>query len=238
MGFRRQDSGFLVARLRVPLLLRVLLVCAMALLTACGTSACGTTSENSHSAPQGSTVVFATGKTEARAASGPTSTADLSKHDRDRDGDIDRLTPSRYDTDNDAIPGFGQPADAADRRAIVALIGRYYAVAAAGDGARACSMLDTPIVESVMEEHSRGKGPASLQGDTCSQIMSKLFEQRHRELAEDIAGYRVLVVQLRDNRGYALVRFPARHELRELQVIVRRENGVWLMDVPLDNGAQ
>jgi hypothetical protein len=236
MDLRRQDRGFLALPLRVHQLRRALLACATVVLSACGTSACGTSSKNSRPAPPGSTAALATGNNTARSASGPTSTTDPSEHDGD--GDIDRLTTGRYDTDDDAIPGFGQPADAPDRRAIIALIGRYYAAAAAGEGARACSMLDTPIVESVMEEHRRGKGPASLQGDTCAQIMSKLFEQRHRELAEDITGYRVLVVQLRPNRGYALVRFPARHELRELQVLVRREHDIWLMNVPLDNGAQ
>jgi hypothetical protein len=157
----------------------------------------------------------------------------------DGDGDVDRLTSGPYDTDNDAVPEFGPPAGVADRRSILTLFGRYYAAAAAGDGASACSMLDALIAESLVEEHRRGKGPPSLQGDTCAQVISKLFRQHHRELAEDVTGgYRVLLIQVRGNRGYVLVRFSAKRELRELRVLVRRAHGVWKMDVPLDNGAQ
>ena len=141
------------------------------------------------------------------------------------------------DTDNDAIPEYGPPADPADRKAIVGLIERYYEVAAAGDGARACSMLDATFVQSLSEEH-RGRGPRGLRGDTCARILSKLFEQRHRELAEDLTGFRVLVVQVHGNLGYALMRFPAKHVLREPAVILRRTHGAWKMDVALDNGAQ
>jgi hypothetical protein len=157
---------------------------------------------------------------------------------RDGDKDIDMLTRSPYDDDGDAIPAFGPSAPAADRRAIVALIGRYYALAAMGNGGRACSMLDVPATETLVEGHHRGRGTRALQGDTCAQIMSRLFEQRHHELEEDIKGYKVLAVQERRNIGYALVRFPARRELREMQVLARRVHGVWMMDVPLDNGAQ
>lgn len=98
-------------------------------------------------------------------------------------------------------------------------------------------MLDATFVQSLSEEH-RGRGPRGLRGDTCARILSKLFEQRHRELAEDLTGFRVLVVQVHGNLGYALMRFPAKHVLREPAVILRRTHGAWKMDVALDNGAQ
>jgi len=197
-------------------------------LTAIGAGACGTT-RTSSSTPGASTRAG----TSVAASAG--SSTGLSEHDGD--GDIDRLTRSPADTDNDAIPEYAPPADPADRKAIIGLIARYYKIAAAGDGARACSMLDATFVQSLLEEH-RGRGPRGLRADTCARILSKLFERRHRELAEDITGYRVLVVQVDGNRGYALVRFPAKHELREPEVILRRTHGTWKMDVALDNGAQ
>ncbi|MGA9285478.1 MAG: hypothetical protein WBV85_08545 [Solirubrobacteraceae bacterium] len=160
----------------------------------------------------------------------------LSEHDGD--GDIDRLTLGHYDGDNDATSFFGKAADPTDRREILALLQRYYTLAAAGDGAKACTMLDAPTAQTMFEEHHTGKGPARLQGGTCAQIMSRLFESRHRELAEDITGYRVMVVNTSGNRGFVLIHFSAKSEWRELQVLVRREHGVWLMSVPLDNGAQ
>jgi hypothetical protein len=158
--------------------------------------------------------------------------------ERDGDQDVDRLTRSPADFDKDAIPAFGQPADGRDKLAILGLIRRYYVLAAAGNGAGACRLLFGPTAETVLEEHHNGHGPPALRGSTCAQIMSRMFAQRHSELVEDISGYQVLAVQVRRNSGYALVRFPAKHELRELQVLVHRYRGGWTMQVPLDNGAQ
>lgn len=215
------------ARLRVPL------ACAAVALSAVGAAACGSAGERVRSAPARSSGASATGSAVAASAPRPRDPSE-----RDGDGDIDRLTQGSHDGDGDAIPTFGPPAGAADRRAILALFGRYYANAAAGNGAKACSMMDIPAAESVVEEHSRGKGPPSLQGRTCMQIMARLFKRRHRELMEDIAGYRVLAVQVHGGGGLVLVRFPAKHELRELRVLVRRDHDAWKMAVPLDAGAQ
>jgi hypothetical protein len=223
-------KGLPLTGLRKQSRLKRLLVGATVALMAIGTSACETTRTSSDMSVGASSGVG----TSVGASTGQGTP--LAEHDGD--GDIDRQTRSPADTDNDAIPEYAPPADPADRKAIVELISRYYAVAARGDGARACSMLDATFAELLVEEH-RGRGPRALRGDTCAHILSKLFEQRHRDLAEDIAGgYRVLVVQARGNRGYALVRFPSRNELRELELIVRRTHGVWKMDVVLDNGAQ
>lgn len=55
------------------------------------------------------------------------------------------LTVSRelgpIDGDDYAILDFGHPADAAEKGKIAALVRRYYEVAVAEDGAKACSML-------------------------------------------------------------------------------------------------
>jgi len=160
------------------------------------------------------------------------STSDPANHDED--GDIDALG-KRYDNDGDASPGFGRPASAADRRAIVSLIKRYYALAAGGDGAKACSMLDVVLAETYVEEHHVGRGPRSLQGDTCAQALSKLFEQRHRELVEDVASYHISYVEVRGNNAMALAPFLV---TREMQLLLHRERGVWKMNVLLDNSAQ
>jgi hypothetical protein len=214
---KRQNRVTLIKRQHVRPRLRSLLAYAAVALSALGTGACGAGHKDSPSAW-------------------------ITVHGlHDNDGDVDKLTPSPQDIDNDAIPHFGQTANAAERSAIAALIGRYYTAAAVGEGAKACSMLDPRIAEALVEEHHSGKGPPALQGDTCAQVMSKLFRSRHRELAEDISGYRALVVQVRGNNGYALVRFPAKRELRELQVLVHREQGergAWKMAVAFDNGAQ
>jgi hypothetical protein len=152
---------------------------------------------------------------------------------RDGDDDIDSLGQGRYDADNDANPTFGPAASITERQAIVALIKRYYAAAAAGDGGKACSMLDPLIVEAVVEEHHRGKGPPSLRGNTCPQVASKVFKQRHRELTEDVAELQVGWVQLQARQAVTLVHFGA---MRELIVRVHRSHGGWQMNALLDNG--
>lgn len=183
--------------------LRPLLACFALALSTLGATACGATS---------------------RSSSLPV---------RDGDGDIDSLGLGRYDGDSDAVPTFGQAASAVDHQAVVALIRRYYKVAADGDGAMACSMLDTLVAEALVEEHERDRGPPSLRGNTCPQAAAKVFEQRHRELAEDVAGLQVAWVRVKGNRGVTLVRFAAN---RERLVRVHRAGVVWQMNALLDSG--
>jgi hypothetical protein len=146
---------------------------------------------------------------------------------QDADGDIDTLGQGgRYDRDNDATFQWGPVASAADRRVVVALVKRYYAIAAAGDGAGACSLLDPLIVEMVAEDEShRG----------CAHNMDRLFARFHRQLVEDLGSFRVVVVQRRENTAAVLVDFAP---TRLWQVFVRRTHGHWRLDTPLYNGAE
>jgi hypothetical protein len=197
------------------------LLCAVAL-SVTAVTGCGSSRDES------SAALRATGQgvTVPRTPSG--------RVEHDEDGDIDTLGRGPYDSDNDANSKYGPPASVTERRAIVAFIHRYYAVALAGNGAAACSMLDPITAETLVERHRHGRGSRSLQGETCAQIMSKLFRLRHRELVEDVAAFRISVVDVRGNRGVALAPFAA---TREMQLIVHREHGAWSMEVPLDNGA-
>lgn len=154
--------------------------------------------------------------------------------ERDEDGDIDTLGNGPYDSDNDVVLTYGSPASPSERRAIEAALRRYYVVAAAGEGTRACSMLDPIAAELLLEEHRRGRGAPSLQGDTCGQILSKLFALHRRELREDMAAFRITTIRVRGNHAVVFAPFaPA----REMELIARRTYGVWKMDVPLDDGA-
>jgi len=155
---------------------------------------------------------------------------------QDQDGDIDSLGQGgRYDTDNDAILTWGPPADAADRAAIVALLKRYYTAAAAGEGAKACTMLDPLIAETVEEDRHAGRGPRLPRGSMCAQIMASMFQQRHRELVENLAAFLITAVQRRGNLAMALTDFSP---TRVLQVLVRRDQGVWKMNTTLYNEAE
>lgn len=216
--------------LRVQTRLRSLLACLAIGLVAIGTAACGEADKGSGLAQRPSSAP-ATGVARAGTSS-PSSSAGSSA--LDTDGDNDRPGNNRYDTDNDSVSTYGHTAAAADIQAITALFRRYYALAAAGDGARACSMVYWLFAETVVEEHDRGKGPSSLRGNTCAQVASKLFKQRHREAVEDVATLQVARVRLNGNQGMALVRFGA---TRERDVLVHRDRGAWKMSVLLDNGA-
>lgn len=198
--------------MRIPLW--SLLACS-AVVLALGVAACGTTSKSPGSA-RGSSAASATGSTVL---------------DSDRDNDS---PGSKGDTDNDDVLSFGMGADAADRVAIAALIGRYYAAAAAEKGASACAMLYWLAAEAIVEEHDRAQGGRPPLGRTCARIVSKLFKRRHRELVEDVAALEVSEMGVSGNRGLARVRFTA---TRERLVSVQRERGVWKMDVLLDDGA-
>lgn len=117
---------------------------------------------------------------------------------------------------------YGNPANAADWRRSVALVKRYFAAAAAADGAGACRLLVPLSAESVVE---RDGGSPPLRGRTCAVVMSKLFRLHHRMLAEKSAALEVIAVRIKDDRGLAVLNFPEIHEAR--QIGLRRVRGTW-----------
>jgi hypothetical protein len=148
----------------------------------------------------------------------------------DSDEDNDNPGSGRYDADDSPVLRFGHAASAVEMRAISSLVRRYYAAGAAGDGASACSLLYSLLADSVVEEYA---GSPGLRSKTCAEVLSKLFKQRHRELAGDVAALKTTVVRVGGDRGLSLVRFGA---TRERRVLLRRERGAWKMDVLLDVG--
>jgi hypothetical protein len=180
--------------------LRSALVCSAAALSAIAATACGGSSN-------GSSASFA---------------AALRAHDGDADNDS--LGMGRLDADGDAAPTYGPVAGPAERRAVVALLKRFYTVAAGGDGAKACSLLYRLVAETVVEEHSHARGPRSLRGSTCPQVASKLLQQRHRELTQELGALKVTVVQLRGQNAWVVLDFgPARERL----AVLHRDGGGW-----------
>ncbi len=187
---------------------RLLLACAIVLPLAVAGAGCG--ASGSSSAPVRSSIAAA-------------------MHERDGDGDNDSFGMGSADTDRDAVLTDGPAAGPADRQAIVSLIRRYYAAAAAENGAKACTLTYSLFAESLVEEHDRGKGAPSLSGDTCRQIASKLFAQQHAQLVRDLATLRVTTVQLRLKQGRAVVRFGVANEY--LVQVQRLRDGGWAMNM-------
>lgn len=134
--------------------------------------------------------------------------------DIDGNGDLDNNSPGGYDGDQDSpTPGsyrfpdaddkptfaYGHPPSLAEEHAIVSVVKRYYAAAAASDGAVACSLLLSSFARSAVESYGQSDGPSYLRGaKSCAALLSMLFRHFHEELKEAIS-----VVQVRVERGDA-----------------------------------
>lgn len=127
-----------------------------------------------------------------------------------------------------ALPGalgLGQSAGASDRRAIAALVQRYYAAAAAEDGAKACDLTYYILAESIPEQYGHPPGPLYLRGlGTCQAVLSAVFRRFHAQLAQppQVAGVRV-----KGKHTYALLRWA---KLPPGFIEVRREGRAWKVD--------
>jgi hypothetical protein len=220
---------------------------AIALISVCLT-ACGGAGKGAGSAPRASSHAAAARETPATMpATTPASeppglhglrgdeddddtpgnhTTDTS-HDNDADFDNDsKASESKayHDSDDGRIANYGQAADAADSRAVTALVKRYYAAAAASDGARACALMYSIFAEAIPEDYGRGAGPRISRGNTCAVVMSKLFKHNHGRLAGAIV---VTGVRVSANQGRALIgseTIPASY------LFVKRERGIWKVD--------
>jgi hypothetical protein len=151
-----------------------------------------------------------------------------SKSDADSDSDKYGSEP-----DNESEV-FGRPAGAVDSRAVRRLLKRYYAAAAAGDGAEGCRLLYVPIAESVAEDLGASTGPAGLRGNSCAAVLSKLFKRSHGHWSADSATLRVAAVRVQGNRGVARLSFHGNRTAR--YVLAHRERGGWKLALLQDVG--
>jgi hypothetical protein len=162
-------------------------------------------------------LCFAAGSCGGGEAGTASVVSNFSTHNNDRDNDGD------HNDDDGRVLGFGQPADPSGRRAITELITRYFAAATAGDGARACAMLEPRLrVATVAQD---GGPSATLHGATCATVMTKQFELRHRELVEKNAALRVIAVRVKGGRAIGVLDFPEIPEVR--QFVARVSRGRW-----------
>lgn len=143
---------------------------------------------------------------------------------RDRDNDLD------HGDDDGKFLNYGHAAYAAEARALTALVKRYYAAAAASDGAAACSMLYPFIAESVVEGYGHTR---ALRGDTCAVVMSKLFAQQHKLLTGKSTTLKMYAIRVNGARALTVLRFAV---LPEVRIITeRREGSTWKMLNLLDS---
>jgi hypothetical protein len=151
------------------------------------------------------------------------------------DGDYDGDARNHYD--DPGIRGYGHPLHGTGRRVVAALVKLYFAAAAAGDGARACSLLVTSVGRDVSlgEVAERVYPPAPsvppLRGESCARIMSLVFHEAHQRLVASDATLRVTGVRTKDLHGLVLLGFQTSPER---YIPVRREHGGWRIDALLD----
>jgi hypothetical protein len=183
-----------------------------------GASACG----GSSSSPKASSPASASDPTSTSESE---TTAGYTKVDADKDNDgggpIDEKSNSRD-------MNFGHAASVSDKRKVTALVKRYYAIALAGDGAKACSMLYSTLAEAVPEDYGEFSGPSYMRGSkTCEEGMTLLFAHFHALLALEVPKLAVTRVRLIEHHGFALLSFGS---LPERQIVIDREGHTWKID--------
>jgi hypothetical protein len=183
--------------------------------------ACGGASKYPNSPPHVSSNT-ASASAPASVATNPPSIQSHARSDSDNDSD----------NDNDDYR-YGYAASAADKKAVTALVWRYYMAAEAGDGAKACTMIYSIFAEEIPEVHGEPPGPPALRGSTCAAVMSKLFKQHHRQLMADLAKLQVTDVRIRAHHALVLLGFKT---VPPRTIRVHRERRVWKIDALLDDG--
>jgi hypothetical protein len=192
-----------MVRPAIEKLLALLAICALGLgLAACGGSDGGNPSDAAHTT-----------------ATSPAPNFSTHHNDRDNDGD--------HNNDDEKVLDFGQPADANDRQALVALVTRYFAIAAAENGASGCRMLVSFIADGLGEGQ-----PRQAQGSSCVAVLTQIFKQHHPLLVEKQATLRIIRVGVLGNRTLVVLDFPTIPEVR--QISARRTDHGWKLLEPLD----
>jgi hypothetical protein len=185
-------------------------------------TACGGVSKGAGSTSHVSSQTAASSSASASTSPGATQASRPVENDNDGDGDGGA-------DDN----GWGHAASTGDRRAVVALVKRYYAFAAADDGTAACSLIYSIFAEEIPEVYGEPPGEPALRGKTCGVVMSKFFRQIHRWLTTDLATLEVIDVRVKGLRGLALLSFK---NTPEHDIPVHLEHRVWKIDALLDGG--
>jgi hypothetical protein len=212
-----------------------------AVLPCAGLVACGGVARN---APAGLRPP-SNGVTQARvaAASPPDSTlpAGLSPAGRrrfewDHDGDPgadNNSVNAAFDRDDGEFRYYGRAAGANVRRAVTRLVARYYAAAAANDGAAACALVDAELADAfAAQRDARFPGSPAPAAGGCAAALAARFRHILGRSAADMASVRVIGVRVAGDRGLALLR------LRSSQVRyipVGSERGAWKIEALIDS---
>jgi hypothetical protein len=208
--------------------MRLLLALSAVVLLAVGLAACGTASKGSPSTTQSSDA-STSGGTSTTASSGAVPPGGYRRDDGDKDNDDSAHPDPREGDDQALLAEYGNEASGADKRAVAAVIKSYYAAAAGGEGAKACSLLYSSLAAGLAVAPGQVAGQTTHGGGkTCAAAVSALFKLQHAQLvADDVATMMVLDLHVKGNLGLAVLGFRA---VPRGEILVEREGGVWKVD--------
>jgi hypothetical protein len=139
----------------------------------------------------------------------------------DADNDFDDTANYRDNPPNDDLEvfaGYGPKAGPAVVHAVSGLVKRYYAVSAAGDAARACSMLSASVAGGLATSQNQP-------GRSCAAVMAQVLARQHQLLlADEVATMKVIEVHVKGSIGLAVLRFK---KSPESNIVIEREGGAW-----------
>ncbi len=184
--------------------MKYLLALLATILLSFSTAACGdhgdgtSTSSRAPSNPSPTSQMPLTGISNANSHAGY-----LNDSDNDKMGDHVARDDSYHDSDDSEIVATTHDAKAPDKRVIIAVVQRYYAALATGNGVKACSMLLPSLAQSAPEDYGLSPGPSFLRGGkTCPAIIVMLSKHFHARLAGHVE---VTGVHARGDNALALL---------------------------------
>lgn len=128
-----------------------------------------------------------------------------------------------HDEDDQYLIESGTIPLTAEMPAFDALVEHYYAAVAAGDGARACSLMTRQLAQAAPIDYGRLGPPYLRGGKTCADVVSRLSRHVHAELTEPIA---VTQVRINYNRVDAEA-FVGSRKVPASEISLGLEHGSW-----------
>ncbi len=145
--------------------------------------------------------------------------------DADFDNDTKALKRNTYlDSDDISVLEYGQTANRSDAHAVATLVKDYFAAATAADGRRVCALLFSLLAEAVPEDYGRNAGLWFSRGNTCPDVLSKLYRHDHAMVAAPMT---IIMIRINGKRGQALLGSKV---VPASALAVKREYGVWKVD--------
>lgn len=147
----------------------------------------------------------------------------------DGDSDVDDIHPPQHEhyDDGPLLSRYGGRAGPADAIAIAALVKAYYAASAAGEAARACSLLSASLAGGLAAETEGGTGAQGSSAACAKGFAPQLAEQHARLVAEDPASMRIEAVYA---EGVSALAVYALKTTPESEIVLTREGGAWKID--------